>query len=223
MNARRADVAPRMQIEIWSDVVCPWCYLGKRRFEKALAQFPHRDEVHIVHRSFQLDPSAPSDHTVATSELLSTKYGMPPEKVDQMQREMTERAAVDGLDYHLDGQQSGNTVDAHRLVHLAARHGRQDDLVERLYRAYFSEQRSVFDAASLRAVAVEAGLDAAEVDEVLAGDTYADAVEADIEQAREYGITGVPFYVLNGRYGVSGAQPVEVFSQALEQAHAATS
>jgi predicted DsbA family dithiol-disulfide isomerase len=212
-----------MQIEIWSDVVCPWCYLGKRRFEKALAQFPHRDEVRIVHRSFQLDPSAPSDHTVATSELLSTKYGMPPEKVDQMQREMTERAAVDGLDYHLDGQQSGNTVDAHRLVHLAAMHGRQDELVERLYRAYFSEQRSVFDAESLRAVAVEAGLDAAEVDEVLAGDTYVDAVQADIEQAREYGITGVPFYVLDGRYGISGAQPVEVFSQALEQAHAAAS
>jgi predicted DsbA family dithiol-disulfide isomerase len=210
-----------MQIEIWSDVVCPWCYLGKRRFEKALAEFPHRDEVTIVHRSFQLDPSAPTDHTVETATMLATKYGMPPAQVDQVQREMTERAAADGLDYHLDGQRSGNTVDAHRLVHLAAEHGRQDELVERLYRAYFTEQRSVFDADSLRAVAVEAGLDPIEVGGVLNGDAYSDAVEADIEQARAYGITGVPFYVIDGRYGVSGAQPVEVFSQALEQAHVA--
>jgi predicted DsbA family dithiol-disulfide isomerase len=210
-----------MQIEIWSDVVCPWCYLGKRRFEKALAQFAHRDEVSIVHRSFQLDPGAPTDHTIETAALLSSKYGMPPEQVEQMQREMTERAAADGLDYHLDGQRSGNTVDAHRLVHLAATHGRQDDVVERLYRAYFSEQRSVFDAASLREIAVEGGLDKDEVDDLFAGEAFAEAVQADIEQAREYGITGVPFYVIDGRYGVSGAQPVEVFSQALEQAHAA--
>jgi predicted DsbA family dithiol-disulfide isomerase len=209
-----------MQIEIWSDVVCPWCYLGKRRFEQALAEFPLRDEVTVVHRSFQLDPSAPRDHTVATSELLSTKYGLTPERVDQMQREMTERAAADGLDYHLDGQQSGNTVDAHRLVHLAAARGRQDELVERLYRAYFSEQRSVFDADSLAELAAEAGLDEAEVRDVLAGDAYADAVAADVAQAQAYGITGVPFYVLDGRIGVSGAQPVEVFTRALEQAHA---
>jgi predicted DsbA family dithiol-disulfide isomerase len=209
-----------MQVQIWSDVVCPWCYLGKRRFEKALAEFPNRDEVTVVHRSFQLDPSAPSDHTVDTAASLGAKYGMAPERVLEMQHEMELRAADDGLEYHLDGQRSGNTVDAHRLLHLARSRGLQDDLAERLYRAYFSEQRSVFDAASLRSIAVEAGLSAADVDQVLGSDAYADAVAADIEQAREYGVSGVPFYVIDDRYGIAGAQSVEVFSQALEQAHA---
>lgn len=209
-----------MQVEIWSDIVCPWCYLGKRRFEKALADFPHRAEVTVVHRSFQLDPSAPADHTVDTTASLAAKYGMSPERVEQVQREMAQRAADDGLEYHLDGQRSGNTVDAHRLVHLAASRGLQDALVERLFRAYFSEQRSVFDATSLRSLALDVGLDADDVDAVLSGEKYADAVAADIEQAREYGITGVPFYVIDGRYGIAGAQPVEVLSEALAQAHA---
>jgi predicted DsbA family dithiol-disulfide isomerase len=209
-----------MQVEIWSDVVCPWCYLGKRRFEKALAEFPHGDEVTVVHRSFQLDPTAPRDHTVATSELLSTKYGLPPERVDQMQREMTDRAAADGLDYRLDGQQSGNTVDAHRLVHLAAACGRQDELVERLYQAYFSEQRSVFGSESRAEIAVEAGLDDAEVRDVLAGDAYADAVASDIADAQRFGLNGVPAFVIDRTYLVSGAQPPEAILTALERAWA---
>jgi predicted DsbA family dithiol-disulfide isomerase len=219
MNLRPVPVVAHMQVEIWSDVVCPWCYLGKRRFENALAAFPHREEVTVVHRSFQLDPTAPSDHTVDTKASLGAKYGLTPERVDQVQREMEDRAAADGLEYHLDGQRSGNTADAHRLLHLAAAHHLQAELIERLYRAYFTEQRSVFDAPSLRALAVEVGLSGDDVDAVLDGDRYADAVASDIEQAREYGITGVPFYVIDGRYGIAGAQPTEVLSEALAQAH----
>ncbi|MCW2497811.1 DsbA family oxidoreductase [Jatrophihabitans sp.] len=210
-----------MRVEIWSDVVCPWCYLGKRRFENALAQVPFGTEVEVVHRSFQLDPSAPTDHTVETKKMLATKYGMSPERADAVQREMEERAAADGLEYHLDGQEFGNTFTAHRLLQLARERGRQSELIEAMYRAYFTEQQSVFDDASLTALAVEAGLEAAEVSAVLNSDQFTDAVEADIEQAREYGISGVPFYVLDGKYGVSGAQSTDVFVQALEQAHAA--
>ena len=209
-----------MQVEIWSDVVCPWCYLGKRRFEQALQGQPFAEDVEIVHRSYQLDPNAPHDHTIATSDNLAQKYGLSPERVDELQREMEQRAAQDGLEYHLAGQRSGNTFDAHRLLQLAKERGRQDELIDAMYRAYFTDGGSLFDTESLTALGVEAGLDGAEVTAVLAGDRYASDVEADIEQAREYGITGVPFFVLAGKYGVSGAQPVDTFRQVLEQAYA---
>lgn len=209
-----------MLVEIWSDVICPWCYLGKRRFDKALAQVPFGDEVEVVHRSFQLDPSAPVDRTVETSRMLAERYRLGPEQVEQMQREMEQRAAADGLEYHLDGQHTGNTVPAHRVLHLAKARGRQDAVLEAIFRAHFTEQRSVFEAASLQRIAVSAGLDGAEVAAVLAGGDYADDVRADLEQARAYGITGVPFFVLDRRLGVSGAQPVEVLVSALEQARA---
>ena len=214
-------VGPIMKIEIWSDVVCPWCYLGTRRLELALEGFEHRDEVEVVHRSYQLDPSAPTDHTVETVGVLASKYGMTRAQAEQAQREMEQRAAADGLDYHLDGQHTGNTFDAHRLLHYAAAEGKQAALVDRLFRAYFSEQRSVFDNAALQQLGEDAGLDAAGVAAVLASDRYADAVAADIEQAREYGITGVPFFVIDGRFGISGAQPAELLAGALDQAWSA--
>ena len=209
-----------MQVEIWSDVVCPWCYLGKRRFDNALREVPFADEVQVVHRSFQLDPSAPHDHTVDTVAMLSSKYGMTPERADAVQREMEARAAQDGLTYHLDGQRFGNTADAHRLLQYAKTVGAQERLLEAMYRTYFTDGGSVFDAEALTALATEVGLDEAEVAAVLASDRYRDEVEADIEQAREYGVSGVPFYVLDGKYAVSGAQGQEVFKAALEQAHA---
>lgn len=210
-----------MQVEIFSDVVCPWCYLGKRRFERALAGFEHRDEVTVVHRSFQLDPSAPDGPGVPTVQMLSDKYGMSVERAEQMQRQMEQRAADDGLDYHLDGQLSGNTRDAHRLLHLARERGRADELTEALFAAYFTQRRSVFDRDSLVQIATEAGLDADEAARVLDGADYAEDVERDLADARALGVTGVPFFVLDRRYGVSGAQPVEVLATALEQAHAA--
>jgi predicted DsbA family dithiol-disulfide isomerase len=207
-----------MRVEVWADVVCPWCYLGKRRLEHALAGFDHRDEVEIVYRSFQLDPTAPRDRVVPTAELLSGKYGMSAEQVDANQRQLEELAAAEGLEYHLTGSLSGSTHDAHRVLQLARERGLAGPVVERLYRAYFTERRSVFDAASLLDLAVEAGLDAGEVSEVLAGSAYADAVAADGAEAQALGATGVPFFVLDRRYGISGAQPTEVFSRALEQA-----
>jgi predicted DsbA family dithiol-disulfide isomerase len=207
-----------MQVEIWSDVVCPWCYLGKRRFERGLAAFEHRDEVDVVYRSFELDPSAPSDATEPTIELLASKYGMTPAQAEDAQRQMEQRATADGLEFRMTDLRSGNTRDAHRLLHLAEERGRQPELVERLHRAYFSEQRSVFDPTSLSELATEAGLDADEVADVLAGDRYADAVEADEATAQALGATGVPFFVIDRRYGISGAQPAEAITQTLERA-----
>lgn len=207
-----------MQVEIFSDVVCPWCYLGKRRFERALAGFEHGDEVTVVHRSFQLDPSAPDGPGEPTVDMLSSKYGMTVAQAEQMQRQMEQRAAADGLEYHLDGQLSGNTHRAHRLLHLARERGRQDELLERLFAAYFTERRTVFDDDALADLCVEAGLDRAEAARVLATDAYAADVERDLSDARALGITGVPFFVIDRRYGVSGAQPVEVLGNALRQA-----
>jgi len=209
-----------MQVEIWSDVVCPWCYLGKRRFEQALEGFEHRDEVEVVFRSFELDPTITPGTTEATVDMLARKYGMSLAQAHDAQRQMEQRAAGDGLEFRMDGLRSGNTRDAHRLLHLAKEHGKEPELVERLHRAYFTEQTSVFDAETLADLAVEVGLDRADAEKVLATDAYADAVEADERTARELGATGVPFFVIDRRYGVSGAQPVDVLRQALERAYA---
>jgi predicted DsbA family dithiol-disulfide isomerase len=206
-----------MQIEIFSDVVCPWCYLGKHHFERALAAFPHRDEVSVTYRSFQLDPDAPAEPQ-PTVAMLAAKYAMTPQQAEQTQRQMEQRAAADGLEYHLAGQLVGNTRDAHRLLHLAAAQGRQAELTERLFAAHFTEQRSVFGRDALLVLAAEAGVDGAA--DVLDSDAYAADVDADLELARNLGVSAVPFFVLDRRYGVSGAQPVEVLSAALEQAWA---
>ena len=209
-----------MRIDIWSDIVCPWCYIGKRRFETALAAFAHRGEVEIVHRSFQLNPTLPSGHTIDRDEMLMKKYSLSLPQVREMHKRLEETAAAEGLEYHLDGGVSGNTLDAHRLIHLARERSLQDAVIERFYRAYFTELQSVFDHASLTTLAVDAGLDQDEVRQVLAGEAYADAVAADLNQAREYGISGVPFFVVAGRYGLSGAQPPATFEAALKQAWA---
>jgi predicted DsbA family dithiol-disulfide isomerase len=209
-----------MRIDIWSDVVCPWCYIGKRRFETALAQFPARDQVEVVWRSFELDAGAgPSTAEQGTyAERLATKYGCSVPEAQAMIDNMTATAAEEGLDFRFDLARPGNTFDAHRLLHLALEHGLQDDLKERLDRATFTEGSPASDPAALRALAVEVGLPAAEVDDVLATDRYAHAVRADEAQARAYGITGVPFFVVDGKYGISGAQPPALVLQALEQA-----
>lgn len=211
-----------MRIEIWSDVVCPWCYLGKRRFERALASFPRREDVEVIYRSFELDPSAARDVTMPTVELLAGKYAMSAKQAGDTQLQMQQRAALDGLDFHLDGLRSGNTRDAHRLLHFARDRDRQAELVERLHRAYFTEQASIFEHPSLTDLAVDVGLDRGEVTNVLAGEAYADAVEADQATARSLGATGVPFFVIDRRYAISGAQPTEAIADALERAWADT-
>lgn len=201
-------------------MVCPWCYLGKRRFEQALGEFAHRDDVEVTYRSFELDPDALKDVTTPTIELLGGKYGMSAERVKAMQRQMEERAAADGLTFQMADLHSGNTRDAHRLLHLAKANGRQEDLAERLHRAYFTEQGSIFDHAALTGLAEQAGLDAGEAARMLASDEYEAEVDTDEAMAHSLGVTGVPFFVIDRRYGISGAQPAEVITQVLDQAWA---
>jgi predicted DsbA family dithiol-disulfide isomerase len=209
-----------MRVEIWSDVVCPWCYLGKRHFDRALEKFPHRDEVEVTYRSFELDPAAPSGVSTATVEMLAAKYGMTRAQARDAQQQMEQRAAQYGLNFRMSGLRSGNTRDAHRLLHLAKAKGSQAELVEALHRAYFTDQSSVFDHDSLADVAAAAGLDRAQSLGVLASDEYGPDVEADEEIARSLGVNGVPFFAVDRRYGISGAQPPETIAQVLERAWA---
>src|SRR5687768_16081026 len=168
-----------MRVEIWSDVVCPWCYIGKRRFEAALAAFPHKDQVEVVHRSFELDPSQPKGRTQNTVEMLAGKYGTSIEQARAMMSRVEQTAAEVGIEYHLADTLSGNTVDAHRVLHLARDRGMQDVAIERLFRAYFTEGQSLFDHNSLVRLAAEAGLDPTEVRQTLESDAYNDAVHQD--------------------------------------------
>ncbi|GAA3231620.1 protein disulfide isomerase FrnE [Pseudonocardia petroleophila] len=209
-----------MQVEIWSDVVCPWCAIGKRRFEAALAEFEHRDEVTVRWRSFELDPTAPQEREGTLVEHLAEKYGTAPDQAQTMIRQMSDTAAADGWEFDLEHARGGNTVDAHRLIHLGAEHGVQDAVKERLLRAYVAEREPIGDHATLTRLAVEAGLDEAEVRDVLAGDRFLSAVRADQRQAQAYGISGVPFFVVDAKYGVSGAQPADALLHVLETAWA---
>ena len=209
-----------MQVEIWSDVVCPWCYVGKRRFEQALAAFPHRDRVEVVWRSFELDPAAPAERTGPYAGHLASKYGVPEARAQEMIDGMTATAAGDGLDLRFDLARPGSTFDAHRVIHLAAESGLQDAVQERLMRATFTEGEPIGDREALVRLAAEAGLDAERARTVLADGSYGGAVRADEQQARQLGITGVPFFAVDRTYGVSGAQPVEVLLQVLERAWA---
>jgi predicted DsbA family dithiol-disulfide isomerase len=207
-----------MDVEIWSDVVCPWCYIGKRRFEHALAGFDHRQEVTVTWRSFQLDPSAPLVTEGDPVERLAAKYGMSRATAEAAQTRVTASAASEGLEFHLDRARSGNTYDAHRLIHYAHSVGMQDPVKERLMAAYFVEGAAIGERDTLERLAVEAGLDEAPVRAVLDGEAYAADVRQDELEARQLGITGVPFFVLDRAYGVSGAQPSEVMLGALQQA-----
>jgi predicted DsbA family dithiol-disulfide isomerase len=207
-----------VRIEIWSDVVCPWCYIGKRRLEHALETFAHADEVEIEWRSFQLDPAAPTQPHETVAEHLGAKYGGGPDAGQQMIDRVEAVAAEEGLLYRLGEAQRANTVDAHRLLHLAAAEGRQGALKEELLAAYFLRAANVADPAVLRKAAADVGLDAGRVEEVLASEEYAAEVEADIREAAALGATGVPFFVIDRKYGVAGAQPTEVMTQVLERA-----
>ena len=210
-----------MRVEIWSDVVCPWCYLGKRRLEAALAGFAHREEVEIVYRSFELDPSAPHHGHERTLTTLARKYGRPESEMRQTMQQLIDTAAAEGLEFRLFDNVHTNTIDAHRLLHLALSVGGptlQGRLKEEYLAAYFTRAEDIGDHAVLAAGARAVGLDADRVAEVLAGTEFAEEVQADIAQARAYGVTGVPFFVVDGRYGISGAQPAEVFEQAIAKA-----
>jgi predicted DsbA family dithiol-disulfide isomerase len=208
-----------MRVDIWSDIVCPWCYVGKRRFETARASF-NADVIEVVHHSFQLNPAAPRGSTTSRRDMLKQKYNLTDARVDALDAQMTQIAAEEGLQYRLDVAVTGNTLDAHQMVHLAQEHGRQDAMLERLYRAYFTEGRSVFDQESLVDLGHDIGLDRETARVALSEGRYVAAVRDDIEMARRIGVTGVPFFVLDGRYGISGAQPSATFLDALTSAAA---
>ena len=207
-----------MIIDVWSDVVCPWCFIGKRRLEKALSLFEHRDQVTIRHRAFQLQPDITS--TVPTSDYLAEKYQMPAAKVKEMQANVCAIADGEGLCYNLDETLSGNTFDAHRLLLWAATIEKQDVLLEAMYSAYFEKSLPLFSHNDLIAVAISAGFVESEVRAVLDTDAFKEEVIADRTLAAQLGATGVPFFVVDMKYGISGAQPLEAFTQTLEGAWA---
>ena len=207
----------RLDVQIWSDIACPWCYVGKRRLETALARFPHREDVAVSWRAFELDPSAPRvrDPAISYAQRLADKYGTSVTQAEAMIRSMTETAAADGLDFRFDTIRPGNTFDAHRVLHLAAARGKGDAAKERFLRAYLSEGEPIGDPEALIRLASEVGLDGDEVRATLAGDAYAREVRHDQAEAQAMGIRGVPFFVFDRRYGVSGAQPSEVLLRVL--------
>ncbi|MFJ4657467.1 DsbA family oxidoreductase [Nocardia sp. NPDC088792] len=209
-----------VQVEIWTDINCPFCYLGKRRFEEALAAFPHRDGVQVVHRSFELDPTLPLDHSDAVVPHIAEKYGISEAQAAANERGIGAQAEAMGLTYRIEGRDFGSSFDMHRLLHYALAQGRQEALLDALYAANFAEDAPLFgDTERLVRVAVGAGFDETDVRAVLDDpEAYADAVRADEAEAARLGARGVPFFVLDRKYGVSGAQPAEVFAQALQQA-----
>jgi len=207
-----------MNIEVWSDIVCPWCYIGKRRLEAALERFERRDAVTVIWRSYQLDPNAPKVSTQGTREMLASKYGVSLEQADGMQARVTGIAAEEGLEYRLEKTLHFNTFDAHRLIHFAKSKGLQEEMKERLMKAHFTEGRSPADTGTLVSLAGEIGLDEAESRAVVEGPDYAGDVRADEALAREYEIRGVPFFVFGGKYGVSGAQAADTLLEVMQKA-----
>ena len=207
-----------MIIDVWADVVCPWCFIGKRRLEKALENFEHRNQVTIRHRAFQLQPDI--KESVLTKKYLAEKYQASLEQVDQMQANVCAVADGEGLCYNLDETLSGNTFDAHRLLLWAATQDKQDELLEVLFSNYFEKSLPVFSHADLVSAAVGVGIDADKADDLLTSTLYTDEVIADRNLASQLGATGVPFFVFDMKFGISGAQPLEAFTQTLESAWA---
>jgi predicted DsbA family dithiol-disulfide isomerase len=207
-----------IKVDIWSDIQCPWCYIGKRKFEAGVAATG--SDVEVVYHSFELAPDTPLDFVGSPADYLVSRKGLTPAVARQLNDRVSGIAAEVGLEYHLDKAQQVNTVRAHELLHFARSHGRQLELVERLFRAYFTEGRNVGDIEELAGLAAEVGLDADDAAQALAQNTFLPAVKADMRQAARYGINGVPFFVFDDTYGVSGAQPAEVFAQVLTQVQA---
>lgn len=210
-----------MEIEVWADVVCPWCYIGKHRMQQALADLPPDVDVRIVHRAFELDPTAVSQNVKALDHL-AVKYGVDAGDARAMMQRVTDIAAADGLELDMSESYTGNTRDAHRLVLWAQEQGRAQELLEAFYRAYFVDGVDIFDPEKLLGIVQAVGLDPAAAREILSTDAYDEQVVIDQGIARQLGATGVPFFVIDGKYGISGAQPLEAFTQTFEQALASS-
>jgi len=207
-----------MRVEIWSDIACPFCWLGKRRFEEALAQFAGKEHVEVAYRSFELDPGAPADIGYDTYDMLSRKYGMSREQAKAGTESIARQGRDHGLEYNFDRVVLTNTFDAHRLAHLAGRHGRMGHMLDRLYKAYFTDGEHLGRRDTLVKLAAEVGLDREEAAGALEAGAFADEVRRDEEEAAALGIRAVPFFVINRKYGISGAQPADVFLKTLERA-----
>lgn len=215
INSSTEPTAP-IEVDIWTDVVCPWCYIGKRRFERAAELYD--GPIEVRYRSFELNPGRVGNGEQTLPEMLAAKYGVSLEQAKAMNQRVTDMAAGEGLEYRLDLAQPANTFDAHRIIHFAREHGLQDPMVERLKSAYFVEGRQIDDHQTLVELATEIGLDAGEVSAVLDSGRYTDEVRADEETARQLDIHGVPFFVIDGRYGISGAQDSDLIARVLARA-----
>ncbi|RKR82983.1 putative DsbA family dithiol-disulfide isomerase [Mucilaginibacter gracilis] len=207
----------KLKVEIWSDVMCPFCYIGKRRFENALQQFEHKDNVEVIWKSYQLDPTMQNNTGQSLNQYLAERKGISVEQSVNMHKQMTEMAAELGLEYNFDKAIIANSFDAHRLSHLAKAHGLQDELEEALFKAYFTDGKNIANVDTLIELGIAVGLDADAVKQTLNTDTYAQEVKHDIYQANQVGVRGVPFFVLADKYAVSGAQQSETFLGALQQ------
>jgi predicted DsbA family dithiol-disulfide isomerase len=206
-----------MEVDIWSDIACPWCYIGKRRFEQALGEFEHADVVQVTWRSFELDPNAPAQREGDLAVLLAAKYGMSVEQARASQLKLTQTAAAEGLEFRFDIARSGLTFDGHRVIHLAATHGRADAMKERLMRAYFTEGELIADHEALVRMASEVGISKLETRTVLAGTRFAADVRADEAIAQQLGIAAVPTFVVNRKLAMSGANPPDQLLALLRQ------
>lgn len=207
----------KLKVEIWSDVMCPFCYIGKRRFETALAQFAHKDMVEVEWKSFQLNPDMPTNPDKSINQYLAEAKGWSLERAREMNGYVTNMAKEAGLTYNMDKAVVANSFDAHRLSHLAKKHGRQDEVEEKIFAAYFTEGRNTADAGVLKDIAASAGIDTQETITMLEGDEYGADVQRDVYEAQQIGVRGVPFFVLGRKYAISGAQESDAFLQALTQ------
>ncbi|POY38950.1 disulfide bond formation protein DsbA [Solitalea longa] len=207
-----------MKVEIWSDIACPFCYIGKRRLENALEQFPNKEQVEIVWHSFELDPNAKYDEGKDIHDILSAKYGRDRDWAIQMSEQVSAMAKEEGLDFDFSKNVPANTFNAHRLIHLANKHGKQDEAKERLLKAYFTEGQDVDSKQVLVKLGEEIGLNTIEIEKMLDSDEFGYDVRVDEQEANHIGVRGVPFFVVNRKYGISGAQPLEVFTDTLNKA-----
>ncbi|WP_292089241.1 MULTISPECIES: DsbA family oxidoreductase [unclassified Mesorhizobium] len=207
-----------MKVEIWSDVACPWCYIAKHRFDNALSRFEHREQVEVIWRSYQLDPDAPAMSNMSLNDSLAQKHGLGLEEAIAMNDQMRRLGAQEGLDYDFDRARYGNSFDAHRLIHFARQRGLQTAMEERLFRAYFSEGKALGAIDTLVELAREVGINAEDARAVLDGKAFADQVRTDTQTARLLGLKGVPFFIIDEKYAIAGAQASESFRDALERA-----
>ncbi|WP_308635919.1 DsbA family oxidoreductase [Paenibacillus silvisoli] len=206
-----------MKVEIWSDIACPFCYIGKRLFEKGLAQFPHKDQVEVVYRSFQLDPNADKDPEYDVYTLVADKYGVSRERSIQLHENLVQQAAAQGLTFNFEHAIPANSLDAHRLIHIAGMQGKRTEAAELLFKAYFTDSKHIGELDTLKSIAAEAGLNPDEVETMLAGDAFKAEVQAECNEAAALGANGVPFFVINRKYAVAGALESEVFLDVLNK------